>query len=133
MTDASSASEERQKVKAEKDLARGDTMGEGTDSRTAMEEPSGSNVAPLDIPPDRYVTRDVTVAKGVVRVIKDHWWWCVNGDAKKAVFYVARRPRDIGSPQCNTSRWLAERIMPSLPGALLVKIETAFVPHRDEP
>lgn len=42
MTDASSASEERRQVK-KKDLAREDAMGEGTDSRTAMDKRADSD------------------------------------------------------------------------------------------
>jgi hypothetical protein len=83
-----------------------------------------------------YVLRDVTDPRGVVRVLRDHWWWCVDGDPRKAVFYIGHgrfaKPR-VGSPQCNSNRSISERIPVPFETAVLCQIPMAFAPvERDE-
>jgi len=51
----------------------------------------------------KYVERNVVEPTGVVQVYRDFWWWCAEGDPKRALFYV-RDVRDVGLPQCNLSR-----------------------------
>ena len=81
--------------------------------------------------PTHYVLRDVTNPRGVVRVLRDHWWWCVDGDPRKAVFYIGGgrfAGRRIGSPQCNSNRAITERIPVPFGSAVIRQIPLAFVP-----
>lgn len=89
-----------------------------------------------DAPPsklfaDYYRTRDVSEPRGVVRVMKDRWWWCIAGDASRALFYVGKNAR-FASPQCNVNRAICERIRPPHPDAELVYLPVAFAPEPRE-
>jgi hypothetical protein len=94
----------------------------------------GDSSAPVT--KEHYVIRDVTDPKGVVRVLRDKWWWCVDGDPRKAVFFIGRgrlARRHVGSPQCNSNRWITERITTPFESAVVTQIQLAFVPiDRDE-
>lgn len=84
------------------------------------------------IPATHYRTVDVTRLKGVVQVLDDRWFWCVNGDPKQAIFYTGSDKRRYpGSPQCNGSKAISERVVPPLDGAELVFVKQAFVPWED--
>lgn len=85
-------------------------------------------------PIDNCVTRDVTQPDGIVQVYRNFWWWCVDGDPRKALFYCPRGRRDVGSPQCNQSEAVAKRIGEDLhyvECAQMVQIPLAFVPWED--
>lgn len=80
--------------------------------------------------PSDYVERNVTNPSGIVQVYKDFWWWCMDGDPTRAVFYTAGR-RGIGSPQCNSNRAVSERVGKNLGHDLraqLIQIPLAFCP-----
>jgi hypothetical protein len=83
----------------------------------------------MSLPAEYFVVRDVTDPRGVVRVLRDHWWWCLDGDHQRAVFYIGRtkRPR-AGSPQCNSNRSITERIKVPFEQAVIRRIPIAFVP-----
>jgi hypothetical protein len=77
-----------------------------------------------------YVERNVVEPKGIVQVHRDYWFWCVDGDPKRALFYTGGR-RGYGHPQCNSSQTTAQRVGESLKHdtrAQLVQIPLAFVP-----
>lgn len=81
-------------------------------------------------PESFYIERNVVDPEGIVQVYKDRWWWCVEGDPKRALFY-RRHKRDVGSPQCNGSQALAESVGANLKHAeraQLIHIPLAFVP-----
>lgn len=89
----------------------------------------------MTIPRDHYRTIDVTVdaAKGIVQVLTNRWWWCVDGTPTKAIFYHgADKRRYPGSRQCNTQKEITERIVPNVENAKLIFIEKAFVPWEDD-
>lgn len=89
----------------------------------------------MALPVDQYVLRDVTDPRGVVRVLRDRWWWCVDGDPRKAVFYIGRgrfARRHVGSPQCNGNRLITERIPVPFESASIVLVPIAFVPAERE-
>lgn len=80
-----------------------------------------------------YKERDVVEPKGIVQVMRDHWWWCMDGDPKRALFY-APRMRDVGSPQCNSIEAVAKRIGENLghdKAAVLIHIPLAFAPWEE--
>jgi hypothetical protein len=84
------------------------------------------------LPKEHYVVRDVTNQRGTVRVIRDHYWWCLDGDHERAVFYIGRTKRArVGSPQCNSNRMITERIVTPFEQAIICKIPIAFVPVED--
>lgn len=87
----------------------------------------------MALPPEHYVIRDVTDPRGTVRVLRDHWWWCVDGDPRKAIFYVGRpnSRRHVGSPQCNSNRAITERITTPFETASVCQIPIAFIPVED--
>ncbi len=77
-----------------------------------------------------YVERNVVEPKGIVQVHKDYWWWCVEGDPKRALF-ATWKASDIGSPQCNANEELARVVGTKLghdQRAKLIQIPMAFVP-----
>lgn len=84
----------------------------------------------MTIPAEHYVLRDVTSPRGVVRVLRDHWWWCINDNPSKAVFYVGVKRKSM-SPQCNRDRRIVERIPVPFETATICQIPIAFVPHED--
>ena len=70
-----------------------------------------------------YVERNVLDTNGIVQVFRDYWWWCVDGDPKRALFFC-------GSPQCNFKQELAEAVGGRLghnERAKLVRIPLALV------
>jgi hypothetical protein len=80
-----------------------------------------------------YVERNVIDPKGIVQVYRDSWFWCVEGDPKRALFYTAGR-RGVGSPQCNLNQAVAQRVGENLKHdtrAQLVQIPMAFIPWED--
>lgn len=82
---------------------------------------------------DNYTPRNVVEPKGIVQVMRDSWWWCIDGDPTKAIFYTPRR-KGVGSPQCNSNRAIAERVGQSLGHdmrAQLIQIPLAFAPWED--
>lgn len=79
---------------------------------------------------DRYVERDVVDPNGIVQVKKDYWWWCVEGDPKRALFFCPNG-RGVGSPQCNYDENLARLVGQKLghdKRAQLIQIPMAFSP-----
>ena len=79
---------------------------------------------------NRYIERNVVEPKGIVQVFRDHYWWCVDGDPKRALFFSPNKRGD-GSPQCNCVQAIAQSIGESLGHvntAKLVFISLAFVP-----
>jgi hypothetical protein len=88
----------------------------------------------MALPVEHYVIRDVTSPVGVVRVLRDRWWWCLDGDPRKAVFYIGRgrfASRRAGSPQCNGNKAITERIPVPFPSAVVCHVPIAFVPVED--
>ena len=86
----------------------------------------------MALPPEQYIIRDVTNPRGVVRALRDHWWWCIDGEPSKAVFYIGRgRGLRVGSPQCNSNRAITERIPVPFERASIYQIPVAFVPVED--
>lgn len=80
-----------------------------------------------------YRERNVVDPKGIVQVMKDYWWWCVDGDPTRALFYAPRRS-EIGSPQCNQVEAVSRRVGENLghdKRAQLVHIPVAFSPWED--
>ena len=80
----------------------------------------------------KYLTVNVIDPEGVVAVYRDHWWWCVDGDPTKALFY--RGHWRIGTPQCNSNKKVSEMIGAKLgyhEFASLIQIPLAFVPYED--
>lgn len=81
----------------------------------------------------RYITHNVLDPTGIVQVYKDYWWWCVDGDPKKALFYRPGR-RGFGSPQCNSNKTISERVGKNLghdKRAQLIQIPVALSPWED--
>ena len=80
-----------------------------------------------------YKERNVVDPKGIVRVMRDYWWWCVGGEPTRALFYAPRRS-ELGSPQCNSNEIVARKVGTSLGHdmrAELIKIPLAFSPWED--
>lgn len=80
-----------------------------------------------------YVTHDVINPRGVVCVYRDSWWWCIDGDPSKALFYKVGR-KGHGSPQCNMNKTVAELVGSNLghdKRAQLIQIPMAFVPWEE--
>lgn len=81
-----------------------------------------------------FVERNVVDPSGIVQVYKNYWWWCVEGDPTRAIFFVrGRSSRDIGSAQCNHSQEIAQAVgekMDYSTWAQLVQIPLAFVPWK---
>ena len=63
---------------------------------------------------------------GVVRVVDKHWWWCVDGDPKKALFKIG----DPMSPVANRHEDIAAswNFIDPKHSAQLVYIERAYCP-----
>ncbi len=83
---------------------------------------------------DSYVAVNVVDPSDVVQVYKDFWWWCLDGDPTKAIFYKCNIRGGIGSPQCNSNKEIAETVGKRLKHnerAQLIQIPLAFVPWRD--
>jgi hypothetical protein len=85
----------------------------------------------------KYIERNVIgEPSGVVRVLKNHWWCCVDGDPTRTLFYIGGPPHrktNFSSPQCNSDKRVAEYInkansMGYPEGSQLVFIPLAFVP-----
>lgn len=79
----------------------------------------------------KYATRNVLEPKGIVKTYRDFWWWCVDGDPKKAIVYKPSRYGEY--PQCNSSekcaRVVGEKLLSEYPeGAQLIHIPLAFMP-----
>lgn len=80
-----------------------------------------------------YKERNVIDPKGIVQVMKGFWWWCIDGDPTKALFYAPKR-KEIGSPQCNSVEAVARTVGARLghdQRAQLVQIPVAFSPWED--
>lgn len=80
-----------------------------------------------------YIERNVIDPKGIVQVYRDYWWWCVDGDAKRALFYSPRK-KGVGSAQCNHSQAVAAHVGNNLGHdmrAQLIQIPLAFSPWED--
>lgn len=78
----------------------------------------------------KFVERNVVDPSGIVQVYKNFWWWCIDGDPKRAIFYRLT-PRSTGSPQCNSNESIARGVGEKLgypEGAQLIHIPLAFVP-----
>lgn len=80
-----------------------------------------------------YKERNVVEPSGIVQVYRDYWWWCVEGDPTRALFYAPHK-KETGSPQCSIS----EAVVRSVGGTLghdkraqLVKIPLAFAPWEE--
>lgn len=85
------------------------------------------------IPPEHYGTLDVLEPKGIVQVYDNRWWWCLDGDPRKAIFYHGRDKRRYpGSPQCNGNKSISERIPVPFDNAALVFVPRAFVPWKED-
>src|ERR1700722_18716194 len=85
------------------------------------------------IPAEHYRTLDVIEPKGIVQVYNERWWWCVDGNPEKAIFYTGSNKRNYpGSPQCNGNKTITERIIPNVQDAQLVFVPRAFVPWVDD-
>ncbi len=87
-----------------------------------------------------YIERDVIHPSGIVQVYKDYWWWCVNGDPTRAIFYCYKGKypyaRRMGAPQCNADKRIcqmknADNCMNYPEGTQLIQIPLAFVPWED--
>lgn len=77
-----------------------------------------------------FVTFDVVNPQGIVQVYRNYWWWCVDGDPTKAIFYKTSS-RSPGHAQCNSNKEIAQGVGDKQPypvGAQLVQIPLAFVP-----
>ena len=72
-----------------------------------------------------YKEIDITDPKNGRRVMRDHWWLCMEGNPQRALFYVWHGGT---SPQANTDK----RILEGLPyeGATPVFVKVAFAPAR---
>lgn len=63
---------------------------------------------------------------GVVDVIRDNWW-AVDARGRVCLYRWGRGHRQI-SPQCNSSRAIAEKLRPA-EAVGTIKIPFAFLPH----
>lgn len=80
----------------------------------------------------KYRVMDVTqVDGGLIRVIRNHWWWCEDGNPQKAIFYIGAGWRKCYSPQCNSDKRVVESIGVPFENAQIVQIQTAFVPVKE--
>ena len=85
----------------------------------------------------KYIERNVIDPTGIVQVYRDYWWWCVNGDPTRAIFYIMGfGQREIGSPQCNANKSVCEIVnannhMNYPEGTELIQIPLAFVPWKN--
>lgn len=62
---------------------------------------------------DNFYYYDVTqLAEGLVIIAKDHWWLCVDGDPKKAVFWSRDKIINICKmrAQCNQDKRIVEHL-----------------------
>jgi hypothetical protein len=67
----------------------------------------------------------------IVSVYRDYWWWCVEGDPKRALFWRSSDRDRVGHAQCNHSKECAEAVGKRLghdTRATLVQIPLAFAP-----
>lgn len=81
--------------------------------------------------PENYRIIDVTEPHGTVRAIRNHWWWLIDGDARKAVFYVGKGWRTAWSPQCNTDRRIVDGLGVPFENAKVTRLPLAFAPERE--
>lgn len=86
-----------------------------------MSDASGYRI--VDVTPDKAV--------GSVRVIRNHWWWLIDGDPSKAVFYVGTGWRTRWSPQCNTDRRIVDSLGVPFEGAKVTFVPIAFAPRSE--
>ena len=80
-----------------------------------------------------FITHNVIEPKGIVQVYRDFWWWCLDGDPSRALFYRPRK-RGCGSPQCNSSEAVVRKVGEGLghdKRAKLIQIPLAFVPWEE--
>jgi len=80
--------------------------------------------------PENYVERDVTQAMNGLTVKRNHWWLCVDGDPKRALFWKVRSYKSqFDSPQCNVDKRIVEHLN-EVPGVVPTFIPIAYVPPR---
>jgi len=69
---------------------------------------------------------DILDPHGIVQTIRNHWW-LVDREGR-VCFYKHPKERGWGSPQCSTSRTIAEQFLRRTPGAVaLQRYPLAFV------
>jgi hypothetical protein len=78
-----------------------------------------SNYAIIDVTPE--------AAFGLIHVIVNHYWWTIDNDPTKAIFY---RDRHGLYPQCNTARRIVEGLEVPFENATITLIPKAFAPKR---
>jgi hypothetical protein len=79
---------------------------------------------------EKYVEYNAIDPTGIVQVYRNYYWWCVDGDPKRALLYKPHRSQ-IGAPQCNANETLARAVGERLQHdkyAMLVKLKLAFAP-----
>lgn len=60
---------------------------------------------------EHYLERDVTEPINGLTVKRNHWWLCVNGDPKRALFYkVSSYKVEFSAPQCNVDKSIVESL-----------------------
>ncbi len=77
----------------------------------------------------KYIEFDVVNPDGIVQVYRDYYWWCIDGDPRRALFFGNSIKE--GRPQCNYNEDLAKYIGLKLGHdkiAKLIQIHLAFVP-----
>lgn len=68
-----------------------------------------------------FSTQDVVTPKnGVYKVYVNYYWWCEDGDPKKAIIFKGF------APQCNSDRRILEGSNPPYTGCEIVKIPVAY-------
>lgn len=74
---------------------------------------------------EHFTTIDVSSLNNgdVLRVWKNIWVWCVNGDSTKAIVYQKY------SIQGNSDKRIAEKFQPPMENCRLVLLETCLVPY----
>lgn len=80
---------------------------------------------------DSYIERDVTEPMNGAIVKRNHWWLCVDGDPKRALFYkVSSYKVSFSAPQCNTDKRIVESLN-EMENVKATFIAIAYVPSRD--
>ena len=70
----------------------------------------------------RFRRHDVTdFDEGHYSVMRNRWWWCINGKPEAALFY-----RFLSHPLCNSDKECAEKL-PHHPDAQLVFVPIAYI------
>lgn len=78
----------------------------------------------MEIDDSDYITKDVeTPRNGMFQVYVDYYWWCEDGDPKKAVFYHRY------SAQCNANRKVLENMKSPYDGCKIVQIPVSYIPR----